>query len=67
MLNNADVTKITSTIHVRVPEPVHHLARVRAVEQRLTLKEYIAALILKDVSHQKSAVAHESKGEGNDA
>ena len=61
------MSEITSTIHIRVPEPVHHLARLRAVEQRLTLKEYIATLILEDVSRQKSAVAHESKGEGDDA
>ena len=33
-LHVTDMSEITSTIHIRVPEPVHHLARLRAVEGR---------------------------------
>ena len=48
-----DMKEITSTIHVKVPVSVHHVARLRAVERRQALREYIISLILDDVSRQQ--------------
>ena len=43
----------TSAIHIHVPDRVHQMARLRAVERRSTLKDYIIALILEDVLRQQ--------------
>ena len=54
------MTEITSTIHVVVPDRVHQVARIRAVERRSTLKDYIIELILEDVSRQQPTKAPEN-------
>ena len=48
-----DMEEITSTIHVVVPDRVHRVAKIRAAERRLTLKQYVIALILEDVTHEQ--------------
>ena len=57
------MTEDTSTIHVVVPDRVHQIARLRAVERRLTLKDYIATLILEDVARQTASKAPEPQGD----
>ena len=44
-----------STVHVVVLARIHQVAKLRAVERRLTLKEYITTLILEDVERQQKA------------
>ena len=43
----------TSAIHIHVPDRVRQVAKIRAAERRSTLKDYIIALILDDVSRQQ--------------
>ena len=47
------MTETTSTIHVVVPDRIHRVAKIRAAERRSTLRDYIIALILDDVSCQQ--------------
>ena len=49
-----------STIHVVVPDRVHQMARLRAVERRLTLKDYIAAVIIEEVERHQQKAAQEA-------
>ena len=49
------MTQTTSTIHVIVPDRVHQAARLRAVERRMTLKQYVITLILEDVERAQPA------------
>ena len=44
-----------SAIHIQVPARVRQVAKIRAVERRLTLKEYMIALILEDVARTQAA------------
>ena len=44
-----------SVIQIHVPDRIHQVARIRAVERRSTLKDYIIELILEDVSRQQQA------------
>ena len=57
------MTEAISTIHVAVPDRIHQIARLRSVERRLTLKDYIATLILEDVERQTAGKAPEPQGD----
>ena len=51
------MVKKFSFINIKVYDHVHQIAKLRAVERRLTLKDYVAALIIEDVARQPSAKA----------
>ena len=52
-----------SLIHVKVPDRIHQVARIRAAECGTTLKQYIIGLILADVDRQTAAKAPEPQGD----
>ena len=55
--------EIMSLIHVKVPDRIHQVARVRAAECRTTLRQYIITLILADVERQTAAKSPEPQGD----